>query len=85
MRSTSSLNPTAYRNFSPPINWSSIWPQAHLQSLDCTVVDLTWQVAYGVVYTAFQLVSRFAMRSIGPMCQCCFDEETLVYDCQYCS
>ena len=40
-----------------PLYWSSTWRQLYFANFDRSVLDFSWKVAHGVVYTAEQLLS----------------------------
>ena len=54
--------------------WSATWRQLHFLDLDRPVVDLSWQVAHGVLYTVDRLIS-FGY-SHDPHCFCGPVDET---------
>ena len=52
--------PHCVDNFLPlfgPLYWSSTWRQLFFYDLDRPVIDLSWKVAHGVLYTAERLSS----------------------------
>ncbi|XP_078355512.1 uncharacterized protein LOC144656140 [Oculina patagonica] len=46
-----------FRPFFPNIDWLSTWSSLFLLPLDRQVIDLSWKIAHGVLYTAERLVS----------------------------
>lgn len=73
-------------NYSPPhcvlkfthkygdLYWSSTWSQLFLFSLDRPVIDLSWKISHGVLYTAARLFS-FGL-NYGVACFCRLAPET---------
>lgn len=55
--------------------WSTTWHQVFLFSLDRPVIDLSWKIAHGVLYTAARLFS-FGL-NYGVSCFCRLAPETL--------
>ena len=65
-----------------PLYWPCTWKQTHLFSQDRPVVDIAWQIAHGVLYTAERLIS-FGY-NYSPSCFCGAPLETLshlFYEC----
>ena len=54
--------------------WSTTWRQLSLLSLDRAVIDLSWKIAHGVLYTAVRLFS-FGL-NYGVSCFCRLAPET---------
>ena len=65
-----------------PLYWSSTWRQLHFCGIDRPVIDLSWQISHGVLYTVDRLLS-FGY-SLDPHCFCGPVAETpshLFFDC----
>ena len=77
--SSTHVTPHCVAKFFPqfgPLYWSCTWRQLFFFDLDRQVIDLTWKVAHGVLYTANRLVS-FGY-SVPLVCFCGPVSETLV-------
>ena len=69
--SESRLSPHCIFKFFPvysQLYWPSTWSQPYLFSVDHPVLDLSWKVAHGVLYTADRLLG-FSY-SVDPLCFC---------------
>ena len=53
-----------------PLNWPSTWAQLFWFSHDHPVIDVSWQIANGVLRTGQRLVSVFGMSHIPIACFC---------------
>ena len=60
-----------------PLHWPETWRQLHICDLDCKVVDLSWQIAHGVLYMGACLAINFGMRHVDSHCFCAAADETL--------
>ena len=64
------------------LHWSSTWRQLFLFSIDRTVIDLSWKIAHGVLYTA-QRLSSFGY-GLSTNCFCGHSMESLDHLFFYC-
>ena len=73
-----SVVPHGVENFSVPFGqlyWSTTWRQLFFFDIDRPVIDLSWKIAHGVLYTAERLVSfRY---DIPTACFCGYPTESL--------
>ena len=53
-----------------PLYWPFTWSQLFWFSLDCPVIDISWQIAHEVPRTGHRLVSTFGMSHISIACFC---------------
>ena len=53
-----------------PLYWPSTWAQLFCFTLDRPVIDVSWQIAHGVLQTGQRLVSTFGMSYIPIACFC---------------
>ena len=52
--------PHCVEKFAPTfgsLHWPTMWRTLHLFDLDCQVIDVSWKIAHGVLYTVQHLVS----------------------------
>ena len=69
--SENSVTPHWVEKFRPtygPLYWPTTWRQLHFFDLDRSVIDFSWKVSHGVIYTAQRLIS-FGL-SVSPSCFC---------------
>ena len=53
-----------------PLHWPQTWSQLHLCPFDRLVIDLSRQIAHGVLYTGSWLGTRFNIANIDTHCFC---------------
>ena len=71
-----------FRPLFGPLYWSATWRQLSFFVLDRPVIDLSWKVAHGVLYTAERLSSFGLNIPTACFCSCPLESlQHLFFDC----